>query len=264
MKKSCTIFVLAVLQASTALLAENWGKYKTKEEAIEGHRKLVEKVGGMVERPAEGPSVLFVNEQRLLADDAVAGAIGDLTKKMRLRNIVVSGTGLPQPSVLWTNYLADSEIAAAIAVCDMTNAPALTVYPELRAAVVNMAALVSDDKALMGERLRKEIWRAFGFVFGGGYTVAYPKAALRPIGSLAELDRTDCVALSIDSMQTINKIMERWGMTPVKKTSYKRAVEEGWAPAPTNDIQRAIWDAARAAKMSGGAEKPGVDKSVAE
>lgn len=250
-KNLCT--VLAII-ASGAALAENWGKYKAKEEAIEGHRRLVEKVGGMIERPAEGPSVLFVNEQTALGHEQVSAAISDLTRKMRLRNVVANGGGLPQPSVFHTNYLADAEIAAAICVCEIPGAPALAIYPELRAAVVNVAALAADDPALVTERVRKEIWRGFGFVFGGGYTVAYPKAALRPISSLKELDKSECVAISIDSMQTINKVMERWGMTPVKKTSYKRAVEEGWAPAPTNDIQRAIWEAARAATKTDGSK----------
>ena len=28
--------------------------------------------------------------------------------------------------------------------------------------------------------------------------------------------------------------------------TYKEACEEGWAPAPTNEIQKAIWDKVRA------------------
>jgi hypothetical protein len=31
-------------------------------------------------------------------------------------------------------------------------------------------------------------------------------------------------------------------------TTYRNAVMEGWAPAPTNDIQRAVWDAVKSAK----------------
>lgn len=257
MKNASTPIIIsaALVLSASALHAENYGKYKTKEEAIEGHRRQVESVGGMVERPASGPSVLFVNEQKTLDEAVVAEKISDLTKKMRLRNIVAHGSPLPQPSVLHTNYLADAEIAAIISICDIAGAPALTIYPELRAAVVNVSALKADDAALTAERVRKEIVRAFGFVFGGCYTVQYPKAALRPISSLAELDANDCVAISIDSIQPINKVMERWGMSPMKRTSYKRAAEEGWAPAPTNDIQRAIWEAARdkAAKPAGGA-----------
>ena len=29
---------------------------------------------------------------------------------------------------------------------------------------------------------------------------------------------------------------------PGKRSVYRKACEEGWAPAPTNDVQKAIWD----------------------
>ncbi len=32
------------------------------------------------------------------------------------------------------------------------------------------------------------------------------------------------------------------GIPLTRRTTYKQAVKEGWAPAPTNDIQRAVWD----------------------
>ena len=230
-----------------AVVAGEYGKYKTKEEAVAAHKRNVEKVGGLLERPAEGPHVLFVNEQTRLPDADFRVQVADVTRKSRILNAVQTGTTLPQPSVLHTNYLADVEVAAIICVCDIPGTPAMTVYPELRSAVINVDALYTNDTVLLSERVRKELWRGFGFVFGGCYTIAYPKAALRPIGaSMRELDKSDCNGLSIDTIQPMMKVMERWGMVPVKKTSYKRACEEGWAPAPTNDIQRAIWETARA------------------
>ena len=241
-----TLIALFSLTA-VAVIAGGYGKYDTKEEAIAAHRRNVEKVGGLVERPAEGPSVLFLNEQTRLPDASFREQVADVTTKSRIMNVVQTGTGLPQPSVLHTNYLSNVEIAAIISVCDIPGTPAMTVYPELRSAVVNVAALYTNDVALLSERVRKELWRGFGFVFGGSYTLVYPKAALRPIGaSMRELDKSPCTGLSIDTIQPMRKVMERWGMVPVKKTSYKRACEEGWAPAPTNDIQRAIWETARA------------------
>ena len=32
------------------------------------------------------------------------------------------------------------------------------------------------------------------------------------------------------------------GVTPARKGIYEAACQQGWAPAPTNDIQKAIWD----------------------
>ena len=46
----------------------------------------------------------------------------------------------------------------------------------------------------------------------------------------------------IDVSRGITYNMPRAGVTPWKVTTYKRACEEGWAPAPTNEYQQAIWD----------------------
>ena len=32
------------------------------------------------------------------------------------------------------------------------------------------------------------------------------------------------------------------GIRPVVQATYKKACQEGWAPAPTNDVQKAIWE----------------------
>lgn len=52
---------------------------------------------------------------------------------------------------------------------------------------------------------------------------------------------------SQEGMVIGRRAMEAAGIEPVRRTTYKVAVEEGWAPPPTNDFQRAIWDAAHAA-----------------
>lgn len=36
------------------------------------------------------------------------------------------------------------------------------------------------------------------------------------------------------------------GIPQLERTTYRLAVKEGWAPAPTNDIQRAVWDKVKA------------------
>ena len=41
----------------------------------------------------------------------------------------------------------------------------------------------------------------------------------------------------------------------VRRATYKQACREGWAPAPTNEYQRAIWEAAKAAATNSPAAK---------
>jgi hypothetical protein len=40
----------------------------------------------------------------------------------------------------------------------------------------------------------------------------------------------------------------RLGLGRVQKMTYRRACAEGWAPAPTNEYQKAVWDAVKARK----------------
>ena len=45
-----------------------------------------------------------------------------------------------------------------------------------------------------------------------------------------------------DMIDSIRINMKARGMTPTRIASYKKACQEGWAPAPTNDVQKAIWE----------------------
>ena len=41
---------------------------------------------------------------------------------------------------------------------------------------------------------------------------------------------------------TLERLLPTYGLMPWKQTTYKKACQEGWAPAPTNEYQKAIWD----------------------
>ena len=45
-----------------------------------------------------------------------------------------------------------------------------------------------------------------------------------------------------DMTPRMSGYLEKGGIRPEQKVFYRKAVEEGWAPAPTNEFQRAIWD----------------------
>ena len=61
---------------------------------------------------------------------------------------------------------------------------------------------------------------------------------------------------SQEGMVIGRRAMEASRIAPVRRTTYKTACEEGWAPPPTNDFQRAIWDAAKAAATNAPAATP--------
>ena len=85
-------------------------------------------------------------------------------------------------------------------------------------------------------------------VLGSGYspTVCYAT----PVFSLADLDKMKPRNVSPDTMMHI-PATSRLGIQTISYASYRKAVEEGWAPAPTNDVQRTIMQEIDSAKERG-------------
>ena len=54
----------------------------------------------------------------------------------------------------------------------------------------------------------------------------------------------------MDMVKRAEKYMEKCGVTPLRIATYRQACREGWAPAPTNDVQKAIWDKVHAIPKS--------------
>ena len=66
---------------------------------------------------------------------------------------------------------------------------------------------------------------------------------LKPVLTPADLDALKSLSLSPEPFNKIMMQAQKLGITPLRTTSYRKAVEEGWAPAPTNVFQSAIWNA---------------------
>ena len=88
--------------------------------------------------------------------------------------------------------------------------------------------------------------RAFALVCGSG-TSQYSGNILNAT-SIQDLDSANPDTMIYDMVLRCNKYLASIGITPSQKASYKTACEEGWAPAPTNDVQKAIWERTKAEK----------------
>lgn len=132
-------------------------------------------------------------------------------------------------------------VSVVLVECD--KCPSLITIPEMRCALVNVSPLVVDnpDKAKLEKRVAKEITRATAFVLGLGYGNT-PGGVLDPIKSVRELDAIFVDMLPGDMAIEADHAAGKLGITRFKRSTYKKACEEGWAPAPKNDIQKAIWD----------------------
>ncbi len=139
--------------------------------------------------------------------------------------------------------LKDPAVAAVVVVGDSAGYPALLVAPESRWALVNVAALGGPDTApdTLAERTIKEVWRAFGYLMGAAHS-NFETCLMKPVLAPADLDALKVKCISPEPLNKILAHAQKLGIKPARMTTYRKAVEEGWAPAPTNDVQKALWD----------------------
>ena len=65
---------------------------------------------------------------------------------------------------------------------------------------------------------------------------------LRPAKTLAELDAISATTPWPLQHNAMVDRLEKRGVKMVKVGTYRQACQEGWAPAPKNDEQKAIWN----------------------
>ena len=135
---------------------------------------------------------------------------------------------------------------------DPSSDATILIAPEQSWATVNIAQLQKDkpEEEVYGMRIHKEVWRATAMAMGAANSMQQP-CLMRQINTLRELDRT---RNTLPSPQPVNNMMEvayKHNIAKIRMVTYKRACEEGWAPAPTNDIQKAIWERVKADKERG-------------
>ncbi len=203
------------------------------------------KFGGFVVDPKSGKGTIgFFNAQKLLPAEELVRVIKNIQKNMKYSLKVREGregSGLPTLS-----EVKKAGFDVAVFVTDDDALPVLLAAPDDRWALVNVAKIKSGTKDdVLGRRLfalrsRGEIMRAFALVCGLG-TSSYP-GNMYGVTSVEELDTADVDATIMDMVQRCGAWLNKIGVTPERRVMYTRACHEGWAPAPANEHQQAIWD----------------------
>ncbi len=173
-------------------------------------------------------AIVFVNAQQRLPESEIQAVCSIVEKATKCKAVI--GTKNASP--------------VTIEIVDDENTPVLTAYPEDYKAKVNISKLAEglSGKALnkfFASRCRKELLRAFCFACGAGGS-QYPNNIMA-IGKIADLDLCD-EFIPGDTAYTCADRLLKIGITQKKYVPYAKAVRDGWAPAPTNDVQRAIWE----------------------
>ncbi|MBR4652041.1 MAG: hypothetical protein IKO72_01660 [Kiritimatiellae bacterium] len=213
-------------------------------------RRHIEQEGGLVMRRTPGGLVRVVLAQERLDEHAVDVVIrqmqGLLDREVELGKMQPRGSF--HETVDAVMGLPDTAIA--IVLLEDKFLPTVLVAPEQGWAIINVKALAKDGQVAnrLAERVRKELWRALVWVLAESHDTG---CVMRHAENLVDLDAITTLVPSPDPMfRLVNGAARRKLRTMVRST-YRDALEEGWAPPPTNGIQKAIWEKFHAEKERG-------------
>lgn len=209
-------------------------------------RRLAES-GGIVERDMQGNSALIINAaQGAIPMECIEEAAASIRGLALVK--VETSTGDPSGKHRPT---AEHPVVVAV-VNDPSSDTTILVAPEQSWATLNVSPLLRDKPSaeILASRMHKEIWRATSMAMGAANSMTQP-CLLRQINTLRELDHTKNLLPSPQPINNMIEVADKLGIVRVRRATYRRACQEGWAPAPTNEYQRAIWEKVKADKERG-------------
>lgn len=240
------VFSSMIVSADKLAMTSDEVKKLTPEQR-EARKKKMEQIirqrtGGFVIKEGTGKGlVVLIDAQKAVDPEVLKRPLNFIRKRLRLPVAYRAGTiqGLPTESKV--NKTGGS--VAIFVVDDKTIEAPLLVAPEKRWALVNVGALSIDRPTKDGLSLRtaKEVSRAFGYLCGSANS-QYQGTIMDVKRSVAELDGNSSVDLPIDQFQRIINYMKRLGVEPYVEATYRSACQQGWAPDPEDEFQKAIWD----------------------
>ena len=199
-----------------------------------GRRADFDLDGGMVKRPnTQRGRIVFVNCQSRIDQSVIEHGAAALEDELCFQIDVERGCftlkspRLPAPATLF--------------VVDDNGLPTLLSAPENGWAVVNVAPLATSDESVFRSRVRKEISRGFALLCGA-FMSQYANPLVGCVTNAEQLDAIDKDELPFDSLMRIPIYLKGYGLAPYDPTSYLDACQQGFAPVPTNAVQRAIWE----------------------
>ena len=271
MKRKITVAVAAIV-CSCSLLAQDAGDgskmIKVGDKMISASKlqKTIRKVqmkktGGTIrEKGSAKGTFVVLNAQKLVPSAALSQAMETVDRWMLVQTSVKEMPGVGISNI--KEAIRKSGGVLGVAIVEDASLPGFMVAPEDGWAIVNVKKLGKDNPKpeVLEARLRKETLRAFAFVSGGAYQ-AKGCSLMRDVKSVADIDGLQ-ERFGLDTVSHVRSSAPFYGLVPWYQTTYLKACEEGWAPAPTNEYQKAIWDKVHAMPTASLKIKPETKKVV--
>jgi len=183
--------------------------------------------------------IVFVDAQNKAKREWIATVAKFFADEYKLDIAVEQGSfALPTPKLSGN---------ASLYVIDDPKMPAVLHAPENRWTMINVARLQEGNGVkpqFFEARVKKEVTRGF-CLLAGTQTSNYPESLLTSVTKPEDLDKFPDWGLPVDIGERFIPYLAGLGIKPCVYTTYKKACIEGWAPSPTNDIQKAILEEAK-------------------
>ena len=213
----------------------------TPQQIAERKAEFIRKTGGFIRKPKSGSGkVVFINAQKRYGSEELAKVADALGKAYRI-DIEAKDGSCATVGDTAACVKGAGGITGVVAVEVDPSLPALMIFPDERCALVNVAAFPKDANASL---LRKHVARGFAAASGAMSSQITPTlmSAFDNQRKLAAFPSEDIPA---DVGMRVRNNLRNAGVSSYVVTTYRHACQEGWAPAPTNEVQKAIWDEVR-------------------
>lgn len=235
------LLIIACLLSLTAIAADKPKKQLTPEEKAARRELMMQRTGGPFTIPAQGFVAMVDLQKRANYEKTSAKFIetfsgfGIAAKPMK-----TEGTFTVKDL---TTKRAELGAGSVVFIIDDPAYPMTLLSMETRSAVVNVAALATDNPspALLTRRTCKMIGR-ISMLASGGAETASPTCDLQPVTNLKDLDMNEGKGAEAYVMMGVINGLNKAGVTPPRRTSYLQACKLGVATPPTNQYQKVIWD----------------------
>ena len=200
--------------------------------------------GNLTLWPKDHGTFIFINEQARVPEKGLEPFVNSLANDFRIDIRLVSRKDACFDLRKVPAALHELGANGGIWIIDDPSLPATLVAPESDWGVINVAKLFEDspDAEKLDLRLRKFFNRTFANLHGVSDPVMMPGCVMKQAVGIGGIDALTCSMFSPESQSKVSSYLTNAGYKQVKSGTYYDACEQGWAPLPTNDIQRAIWE----------------------
>ena len=245
------MMLIVGLTTTAALLVaqDNSPATTSADDSVARWQRFNERTGGLIQHPGTG-KVVVANVQKRVGQDVIRSAAAVVTKEFRVAVEHDSQSGFSISSA--RAYVKETGASAMVFVVDDPQLPFSLIAPEANWGCVNVAAIASDSPApeTLKARYKKMFMRTASALLGAGAS-SYKVSVMQSVSSLEDLDNINGIGLDPQALMAIMQRLPKLGITPPRMVPYVKACREGWAPAPTNEVQKAIWEKVKADKERG-------------